>query len=229
VGFLPERPYFYGHLSAVETLVFYGRLFGIHPQQALARAMTLLDRFELLPFADVPLTEFSKGMLQRVGLAQALINSPRLLILDEPMSGLDPVGRMLVRDALLAEREKDVTILFCSHVLHDVESISDRVGVLVGGGLVSEGTVAQLVGDRVRAVDCVIDLDEQVQVTGTEINRQGRLRIIRVGPSDVDALIGEVHAAKGKVKRVHPLGTSLEDILVDEIQRAGSRQRGVLA
>ena len=230
VGFLSERPYFYEHVTPIEILHFYGRLCDLDLSTCKARAVELVERVGLTPFADVPLREFSKGMLQRVGLAQALINAPRLLILDEPMSGLDPIGRMLVRDILLEERARGVTVFFSSHVLSDVESISDRVGVLVGGRLVKEGRLADLVGERAHAVDCIIDLDGDLDLSGKEINRQGSVRIVRVAPHEVNALLRSVLEGGGTVRRVQPVGRSLEEVLLEEIEAAApTERRGVLA
>jgi ABC-2 type transport system ATP-binding protein len=230
VGFLSERPYFYDHVTPIEILLFYGQLFDLSRSTCKTRAQELVERVGLAAFADVPLREFSKGMLQRVGLAQALINAPRLLVLDEPMSGLDPVGRMLVRDILLEERTRGVTIFFSSHILSDVESISDRVGVLVGGRLVKEGLVSDLVGQRAHAVDCIIELDGDLALSGREINRRGSVRIVRVAPDEVDSLLGTVLEAGGKVRRVQPVGRSLEEVLLEEIEAAApTDRRGVLA
>ena len=230
VGFLPERPYFYEHLSPVDILRFYGQLFDLDTAVARRRASALVERVGLAPFASVPLREFSKGMLQRVGLAQALINEPQLLILDEPMSGLDPVGRTLVRDVILEERARGVSIFFSSHVLSDVESISDRVGVLVGGRLVKEGLVADLVGKRAKAVDCTIAVAREAELPGQEISRQGALRIVRVSPEEVRGLLTQVLEGGGTVRRVQPVGLTLEEVLVQEIESARpNERRGVLA
>ena len=148
VGFLPERPYFYQHLSPIELLDFHGQLFSIERSVRRQKIGGLLERVGLSRFADVPLRKFSKGMLQRVGLCQALLHEPELLILDEPMSGLDPLGRALVRDLILEERERGATVFFSSHILHDVETLCDRVSILVQGELRAVGETATLLGDQ---------------------------------------------------------------------------------
>lgn len=148
VGFLPERPYFYEHLSAREVLHFYGQLFDMEPALRQERIELLLERVKLTRFADVTLAKYSKGMLQRVGLCQALLHDPDLIVLDEPMSGLDPVGRALVRDLILEQRDAGKTVFFSSHILSDVEAICDRVAILVGGELRDCGPLTDVVADR---------------------------------------------------------------------------------
>lgn len=148
VGFLPERPYFYEHLSAREVLHFYGQLSGLTLDERTERIEKLLDRVQLTRFANVSLAKYSKGMLQRVGLCQTLIHNPDLIILDEPMSGLDPVGRALVRDLIIEQRDAGKTVFFSSHILSDVEAICDRVAILVGGELRECGPIEEVVADR---------------------------------------------------------------------------------
>ncbi len=148
VGFLPERPYFYEHLTAREVLHFYGQLFEMPIELRRERVRVLLERVKLTRFADVTLAKYSKGMLQRVGLCQALLHDPELIVLDEPMSGLDPVGRALVRDLILEQREAGKTVFFSSHILSDVEAICDRVAILVDGQLRECGALADVVADR---------------------------------------------------------------------------------
>jgi ABC-2 type transport system ATP-binding protein len=148
VGYLPERPYFYEHLSAREVLHFYGQLFEMDVADRARRVEMLLERVQLTRFADVTLSKYSKGMLQRVGLCQALLHDPDLIVLDEPMSGLDPVGRALVRDLILEQREAGKTVFFSSHILSDVEAICDRVAILVGGELRESGAIQDVVRDR---------------------------------------------------------------------------------
>ena len=148
VGFLPERPYFYEHLSAREVLHFYGQLSEIGFDERTERIERLLERVQLTRFADVSLSKYSKGMLQRVGLCQTLLHDPDLIVLDEPMSGLDPVGRALVRDLIIEQREAGKTVFFSSHILSDVEAICDRVAIVVGGSLRECGPIEDVVADR---------------------------------------------------------------------------------
>ena len=142
LGFLPENPSFYDHLTAEELLIYFAGLFGYRGDAARRRAAGLLERAGLAADARKPLRQFSKGMLQRVGLAQALVNDGELVILDEPMSGLDPIGRREVREMILRLRDEGRTVVFSSHVLSDAEMLCSRVGILAKGRLVAAGTVA---------------------------------------------------------------------------------------
>jgi len=163
VGFLPERPFFYEHLTAREVLHFYGQLFEIPSKLRRDRVESLLERVQLTRFADVTLAKYSKGMLQRVGLCQALLHDPDLIVLDEPMSGLDPVGRALVRDLILEQREAGKTVFFSSHILSDVEAICDRVAILVGGQLRESGSLSDVIADR-ESLEAVL-VGEMTKVT----------------------------------------------------------------
>ena len=147
LGFLPEQPYFYDYLNGIEYLELAGRLSGLTGREAHDGARHWLARVGLGERSALRLRKYSKGMLQRLGLAAALVHDPELLILDEPMSGLDPLGRRDVRDLILEQRERGVTVLFSSHILPDVEMLCDRVGIVIGGRLVRLATVGELVND----------------------------------------------------------------------------------
>jgi len=147
VGFLPENPYFHEYLTPRELLDFYGRLCGLDGKTIAARRDLLIEQVGLGDAARRPLRKFSKGMLQRIGLAQALIAEPELLVLDEPMSGLDPIGRKLVADLMQDLNGKGATIVFASHILSDVERLCDRVVILNKGKKVAEGALDELVGE----------------------------------------------------------------------------------
>ncbi len=153
VGFLPEQPYFYDALNGVEYLEFAARLSGVGGREASDAARRWIGRVGLGGRERLPLRKYSKGMLQRLGLAAALIHSPELLILDEPMSGLDPFGRRDVRELIVEQRERGVTVMFSSHILPDVEMLCDRVGVVLGGRLVRTATVNDLVASRQQRVE----------------------------------------------------------------------------
>ncbi len=219
VGFLPERPYFYQHLTARELLRFYGQLFDLGGSELSDRVERLLVRVKLDRFADVPLRSYSKGMLQRAGVAQALINDPDLVVLDEPMSGLDPLGRALIRDLIFEERERGRTVFFSSHILADVEMICDRVGIIVGGKLRGAGSVGELVGRQVQHVDGTFRVPPGTVLPGTVLRTEGRDVQVRLDPEEVDAAVDAARAAGGSVLELHPLRATLEDILVDEIER----------
>jgi ABC-2 type transport system ATP-binding protein len=145
VGFLPENPYFYKHLSGAETLKFYGKLCGIGGRALDDRVGELLALVDLEGARDRRLGGYSKGMLQRIGLAQALIQEPRLVILDEPTAGVDPLGSRQIRDLILKLRERGITVFLCSHLLEQVQEVCDRVGIIFRGKLVREGRLEDLI------------------------------------------------------------------------------------
>ena len=145
VGFLPENPYFYKFLTGMETLLFYGKLCGLRGAKLRDRAQELLHLVGLDNAADRRIGGYSKGMLQRIGLAQALVQEPRLLVLDEPTAGVDPAGSREIRDLILGFRQRGITVLLCSHLLSQVQEICDRIGILHEGRLVREGALDDLI------------------------------------------------------------------------------------
>ena len=221
VGFLPESPYFYDYLTGREFLKFYGHLFGLWGKTLDTRIDELLEIVGMAHARDLQLRKFSKGMLQRVGIAQALINDPELVVLDEPMSGLDPVGRKEVRDLILRLKESGKTVLFSSHILHDAELLCDRVAMILKGRLVASGHVAALIDQgTTHSVELMIDhlspdglehlrpLMEKVVVQGDRL-----LAVLR-HPGDVDAALDIVRAAKASLISLTPHKSSLEDLFI---------------
>lgn len=154
VGFLPENPYFYKHLTGEETIRFYGKLCGLRSSQLESRITELLELVDLSAAGGRRLGTYSKGMLQRIGLAQALVQEPRLLILDEPTAGVDPVGSRRIRDLIVAFKDRGITVFLCSHLLEQVQEVCDRVGIIFRGRLVKEGPLAELLAieDRTEVV-----------------------------------------------------------------------------
>lgn len=145
VGFLPENPYFYKHLTGAETLRFYGRLCGLGGAMLTGRIDELLDLVGLQGARDRRVGGYSKGMLQRIGLAQALIQEPRLVILDEPTAGVDPVGSRQIRDLILKLRDRGITVFLCSHLLEQVQEVCDQVGIIFEGRMIREGRLEELI------------------------------------------------------------------------------------
>jgi ABC-2 type transport system ATP-binding protein len=158
VGFLPESPYFYDYLSGRELMHLTGRLFGVDPALRKRRAEELLARVGLAAAADRPMRKYSKGMLQRAGLAQALMNDPELLVLDEPMSGLDPVGRFEVRDLIVEQARAGKTIFFSTHILPDVEAICDRVAIISHGKIHDVGPVKRVLDAQVLGINVHLEV-----------------------------------------------------------------------
>ncbi|HEY6571729.1 MAG TPA: ABC transporter ATP-binding protein, partial [Candidatus Eisenbacteria bacterium] len=189
LGYLPENPCFYDHLTPLEYLDLSGALFGIAPQVRRSRANELLERLGLATHARKPLRKFSKGMTQRVGLAQALINEPTLLVLDEPMSGLDPVGRAEVKALLREQRARGVTVLMSSHVLAETESICNRVGIMKAGALAEVGAVSTLLASGVREYEIAVDRIPDAALAafrdaGHATERIGSRMLVRVADGD---------------------------------------------
>lgn len=151
IGFLPENPYFYKFLTGEETVRFYGRLCGLRGAALQERTAELLHQVGLEEAAHRRLGGYSKGMLQRIGLAQALVQRPRLLVLDEPTAGVDPIGSRTIRDIILDLKQQGMTVFLCSHLLEQVQEICDRVGILYQGCLIAEGTMEELTRDRRRS------------------------------------------------------------------------------
>src|SRR5947207_3588314 len=177
LGYLPENPYFYDYLTAEELLTYFARLFGYRGAEPRKRASRLLDDVGIGAERRLQLRKFSKGMLQRVGIAQALINDPELVILDEPMSGLDPLGRRDVRSLILRLRDRGCTVLFSSHVLSDAEALCSRVAILAKGRLVAAGRLADMVPFRARGWEMVVARvsDRTIDALGDRVRRAVRI------------------------------------------------------
>ncbi len=157
LGFLPEEPYFYEYLTGAETIEFYVRLSGLRGKEAGDRTREVLETVGLAQAADGRVRGYSRGMRQRLGLASAIVHRPRLVILDEPMGGLDPAGRKEVRDLMLSLRDSGSTVFFSTHIISDVEALCDRVGMLSAGKLVACGKLSELVLGGIRSVDATVE------------------------------------------------------------------------
>ncbi|OQW37638.1 MAG: ABC transporter [Nitrospira sp. SG-bin1] len=225
LGFLPESPYFYDYLTSLEFLKFYGHLFGIRGAALEKRIDELLELVGMSHARHLQLRKFSKGMLQRVGIAQALINDPELVVLDEPMSGLDPIGRKEIRDLILRLKESGKTIFFSSHILHDAELLCDRVAIILKGKLVACGRVSELIDEgATHSVEVVAEglgsegvarlrqLADRIIVQGTQVlavlpNRQ-----------QVGATLDIIRGAKATLVSLTPQKGSLEDLFIREVK-----------
>lgn len=229
VGFLPESPYFYDYLTGREFLRFYGHLFGLRGAALDKRTDELLDLVGMTHARDLQLRKFSKGMLQRVGIAQALINDPELVILDEPMSGLDPIGRKEVRDLILRLKESGKTVMFSSHILHDAEMLCDRVAMIMKGKLVACGEVADLIErGATQEVEMVVDRLSpegmaQLRLLAIRVVLHGeRVMAVLSSQRHVDEALEVVRVNKAKLVSVVPHKASLEDLFIREAK--GVRQ-----
>jgi len=227
IGYLPENPYFYDYLTALEFLNFCGQLFGLSPADRDRRARALLTRVHLDESKwNTQLRKFSKGMLQRVGLAQALINDPEVVFLDEPMSGLDPIGRREVRDLIAGLRQEGKTVFMCSHILSDIEVLCDRVAILKQGRLAQVGNLDELrqqVMGRNQVEMVLSGLSEAALrahlPAGTNLliaATPGGLRIELKEEKDVDLVLMALRKTEGKIVSVQPLKQSLEDLFLNQ-------------
>jgi ABC-2 type transport system ATP-binding protein len=235
IGYLPENPYFYDYLSAEELLTYFAGLFGYRAADRAARAKALLDEVGIGAERRMALRKYSKGMVQRVGIAQALINDPEVVFLDEPMSGLDPLGRREVRELILRLRAKGCTVFFSSHVLSDAEALCSRVAILAGGRLVASGALADIRALDARGWDMVVyGLEAQALETLTRRGRVTRATDIGGGRYSLELplteephiLLSELAPSGVRLISVHPLRDSLEDFFVKQVAAAGS-ERGL--
>ncbi len=221
IGYLPENPYLYDYLTPSEYLDYAGRLFGLPAAERRDRARELLERVGLSDKARTPLRRFSKGMLQRIGLAQALINTPDLVFLDEPMSGLDPIGRRLVRDIILDLRAQGRTIVFSTHILPDAETLRDRVAPLRAGPLAAVGRLDEILKIDVAHMEVLVSgLDEEraAALAGEAPRRRlGERWALQVPEKSLGALVRAAEEAGGRILSVQPVRQSLEDYFFKEM------------
>jgi ABC-2 type transport system ATP-binding protein len=215
IGFLPEHPYFYDYLKPLEFLDFYGRLFRLTARERRKRAEALVDRVGLGHAVNRPLRKFSKGMIQRMGIAQALINDPDLVVFDEPMSGLDPMGRKDVRDIIFELRERGKTVFFSSHILQDVEAICDRISIMVRGKVRSVGSLDALLKDSVdQAVVTVSGLTDLADLPAP-VRQSSEQSVFEVSADAVDQLLRSLLDKGAHVLSVQHTRRSLESLFVD--------------
>jgi len=230
LGYLPESPYFYDYLTAEELLVYFARLFGFTARDGRGRASRLLDEIGIGDERRWTLRKFSKGMLQRVGIAQALINDPELVIFDEPMSGLDPLGRRAVRALILRLRDRGCTVFFSSHVLSDAEALCSRVAILARGRLVASGHLSELVAFQSRGWELVVsDLADAVvprlagRLVGSVRLGPGRYTLELPLEPPPDRLLAELTASGAHLISLNPIHDTLEDFFVRQV---GDRSTG---
>jgi ABC-2 type transport system ATP-binding protein len=224
IGFLPENPYFYDYLSACEYLRFAASLFAIPAAAAEERIAALLHRVGLSGREDLKLRKYSKGMIQRLGLAQALINDPELLILDEPFSGLDPIGRKDLRTLILSLREQGKTIFFSSHILQDMELMVDRVGIILGGTIRRQGRLAEMVARSTQYTEVVCERiapRELAQIQGGFADRGGQYVLTLPSEGDVNQVVESIIHNGGRIVAVTPVKMTLEDLFFSEMAGGG--------
>jgi len=222
IGYLPENPYFYDYLTAREFVNYCGELFGLDRVTRERRTEELLTRVNLETKGwDRQLRKFSKGMLQRVGLAQALVNDPEIVFLDEPMSGLDPVGRREVRDLIASLRTQGKTVFMCSHILSDIEVLCDNVAILKRGRLAHAGSLSELRAGESNTIEIIATgadaavLKQQLGAGARLATTASGLRIEVANEHEVDAVIVALREAQGKLVSVQQVRQSLEELFLD--------------
>ncbi|MFP5379228.1 MAG: ABC transporter ATP-binding protein, partial [Vicinamibacteria bacterium] len=236
IGFLPEHPYFYDYLTAEELLDYFASLFGYHGAERRRRVAAVLDEVGLGAERRLKLRQCSKGMVQRVGLAQAILNDPEVVFLDEPMSGLDPLGRRDVRQLMLRLRARGCTVFFSSHILSDAEALCSQVAILAQGRLRAEGRLSDLLAFDLKGWELVVAglSAEQVAafeargVVVTPIAHDRYTLDLPASPGPGDA-IQALTAAGATVVSLTPLRDTLEDLFVREVAGAASRDTAGLA
>jgi ABC-2 type transport system ATP-binding protein len=232
LGFVPENPAPYEYLSGREFVEMGAKLAGISGKDIRARAASALDRVGMSRACDLRIRRYSKGMTQRTVLASALVAEPKILILDEPTSGLDPVGRRLVRDVIFDERKKGTTIVFCTHIIADVESVCDRLSVFVEGKCVKEGTVAELLSGQAPRVEAMVDNVDAAKVRelaqSETLNQIGSRCLVTLSEDQLPTFIPGILQHQGKVLRIVPVRFSLEDVFLETLKTSSTNMVGSL-
>ncbi|MBU4268300.1 MAG: ABC transporter ATP-binding protein [Acidobacteria bacterium] len=220
IGFLPENPYFYDYLSARELLFFSASLFNLTAAEVRDRVAALIHQVGLSGHQDLKLRKFSKGMIQRLGLAQALIHNPDFLILDEPFSGLDPIGRKDLRTIILSLREQGKTIFFSSHILQDMEMMVDRVGIILNGSMRREGKLSELISRSTQYYEIICSHIAEKELAKIQANfacRDGQYSITLASDSDINQVVESIIHNNGRIVAVNQVKMTLEDIFFNEM------------
>ena len=220
IGFLPEQPYFYDHLTPIELLDYYGSLSGVSAADRRVRIPKLLERVGLADQGRVQLRKFSKGMLQRIGIAQAVLHEPEVVFLDEPMSGLDPIGRREIRDFIQSLNQQGKTVFFSTHILSDAEALCDRVAVLNHGELRSTGVVAELIASsrgRIEVIWQGTEALDGVKQLGAQCYVAGDIVRATLDELRVDEVLTLLRAKHVRLISVNPAGGTLEDFFFQKL------------
>lgn len=230
IGYLPEQPYFYDYLTAAEVLDYFARFHGFNAAERGGRVQKMLKKVGLETAGKIQLRKFSKGMLQRVGLAQAILHDPKLVILDEPMSGLDPVGRREVRDIILELKNAGKTILFSTHILSDAELLCDRVGVIAGGKLRGVGAPGAIVGMNATGMEITFELSGDGSGAGkilAKAIKSGSQFRLGVGESELYSTLEELRGAAAKIISVTQIKPTLEDFFMELVGKERAQAAAV--
>jgi len=221
IGYLPEQPYFYDYLTATEVLDYFARFHDLTATDRRERVSRMLKKVGLETARKIQLRKYSKGMLQRVGLAQAILHDPKVVILDEPMSGLDPIGRREVRDIILELKRQGKTVLFSTHILSDAEMLCDRVGVIVGGKLRGVGAPGEMVGLKAQGLEILFELPGSGSSAAAVIakaTKTGDRYRLQVSEEELYAAMEQLRGAGAKILSVAQVKASLEEYFMDLIE-----------
>jgi ABC-2 type transport system ATP-binding protein len=223
IGFLPEQPYFYDHLTAHELLTYYSELSGVPAKERTRRVQSTLQRVGLPEVQGVQLRKFSKGMLQRVGIAQAILHDPKLVFFDEPMSGLDPMGRREVRDLMEQLKREGKTVFFSTHILSDAEALCDRVAIIHKGELRGTGSVAELTSSVQGKIEMIwqgTQVPASMKALGADCHVSGETVRAIISESQQDAAIDALRRERLRLIALTPMRTSLEAYFIEKLRRA---------
>jgi ABC-2 type transport system ATP-binding protein len=229
IGFLPEQPYFYDYLTAHELLNYYGQLSGVPGKDRSRRIENVLQRVGLTDIKGVQLRKFSKGMLQRVGIAQAILHDPKLVFFDEPMSGLDPLGRREVRDLIEQLKREGKTVFFSTHILSDAEALCDRVAIIHKGELRGVGAIEELTSSVQGKVEIVwqgTHIPVSMKELGAECHVTGEVVRGVIAERQQDAAIDALRRERIRLVSITPLRTSLEAYFVEKLQHSQASAGG---
>jgi ABC-2 type transport system ATP-binding protein len=220
IGFLPENPYFYEYLRAEEFLRFYAGLFGLSGKELGKRIDFLLELVGMDQYRDRQLRKFSKGMLQRIGIAQALVNDPKLVIFDEPQTGLDPIGRRDVRDILLRLKGEGKTVFFSSHIMHDVETVCEKIGIIIDGKIRDAGYINDLIAPKVLYQELIFRVDDikSLATQGLDVRKVGSDYVVKIEKEErLAELVQAIYAKRGLVLAITPHKENLESIFIKQV------------
>lgn len=219
IGYLPEQPYFYDYLTAAEVLDYFARFHGLTAADRQTRVQNMLKKVGLETAKKIQLRKYSKGMLQRVGLAQAILHDPQVVILDEPMSGLDPLGRREVRDIILELKKNGRTVLFSTHILSDAEMLCDRVGVIVGGKLRGVGAPAEMVGIKTQGIEISFEMpDGKSLPLLAKATRTGECYRMQLPEEELYGAIDQLKAAGARILSVAHIKPTLEEFFMNLVE-----------
>ncbi len=218
-GYLPEQPYFYDYLTAAEVLNYFARFHGLTATDRHTRVENMLKKVGLETAGKIQLRKYSKGMLQRVGLAQAILHDPQVVILDEPMSGLDPLGRREVRDIILELKKEGRAVLFSTHILSDAEMLCDRVGVIVGGKLRGVGTPGEMVGIKTQGMEILFEVAEGKNLPLlAKATRTGERYRVQMPEEELYGAVDQLRGAGARIHSVTQIKPTLEEFFMNLVE-----------